>query len=280
MRFAPWMLCSGLALVWVTTAFSCKTPNEGNELTVTYAAESTVVETVAESGSGGMSATTGTGGMGGAGGMSATTSSSGPASTAMSSTMSSSSTGGFAEQAINGCCSGNNPNCIDLDPNAPGKPVATPKDLTDTGKYGQIITINYVGLGGKDGTSTITGVNELLTYPICLKVKASQTIKFTSSGAKGSALMISGAYDIEGDTYAYDKNGVVQPNCYNGNFDPNNVPGCWNGGQWPCGRSGAGLSPNATCAGQAAQQNWQPGANPFYNIANSAKQHGTVYIVP
>src|SRR5437773_558131 len=129
MRFAPWMLASGLAVIGVCSAFSCKTPNEGTQLTVTYAAQATVVSSTSAGGTGGTPAV-GSGGAGGAGGSTGMTST--VASSSMSSSaMSSSSTGMFAEMPINDCCSGNNPNC-------PGSTKAT--DISDVTKFTNTIT--------------------------------------------------------------------------------------------------------------------------------------------
>ncbi len=266
------MMVSGLALVWAGASFSCKVANEGSELTVTYSAATTVVSSTSAGGMGGTPATSGMGGMGGAG--TVVQSSSVVGSTAMSSSaMSSSSTGMFAEMPVNDCCSGKNPNC-------PGGTKAM--DLTDTAKYGTTITIVHSG-SAKSGAAGYSNPNFTVTFPLCMKIKVSQTIVLQTDTTKGGAMIEGGQFDNDLQSYAYDTASPIQPRCYNGPNDfaslsPSANPVCWNTTNWPCGRAPASIG-----ACQNANQNtWNAGSlgYGFFNIADPTGQHGAVYIVP
>ena len=255
MRMAPWLLSSGVASMWALSAFSCNKPlREGTNLTVTFSAITAVtvgtggtdVTTSDVGGMGGM----GTGGTGGMGGMG---------------------TGGMGTSVTSGAGG--------ADP----VPVETPvhgcffKDAYDLTGGGLTVNLAF-SAGTKKFTATVGGNGVELPYPMCVKIKYNQKLVLGGSGVKGDPLMVSGLIDGDG-VATYDKKGPMQPTCFSAatSFDPNNVPGCYQGGTWPCGAVGA---PTAGQCTLDTQKSFALKAYPFYDNSQKEIRRGALYIIP
>ena len=272
MRIAYWLLASGLASVSLASGFSCSsTPNTGDELTVTFTAQSAV--TVGTGGMGGTpdvassSAGTGTGGMGGAGGAGGM----GPASSSsMASSSSATTTGGGGEGG------------------AEPVPVETPvhdcliKDAYDLTGGGPAVSLSLSAVT-KRYSATVNGNSIEMPWPLCIKIKFNQRLVVGGPGVKSDGngtnpLLVGGSIDKDGIS-TYDKKSPVQPSCYSSgvnSFDPN-ATNCYSGGTWPCGH------PNASTVGQCtldSQKAFVVKAYPFYDNGLKDARKGALYIVP
>lgn len=271
---SSWLFASGLSAVAAASAFSCtQTPNTGDELTVTFSAQSAVTvgvggaggtaDEAATTGEGGMSvSSSGAGGTMGMGGMGQTSTG------AMSSTEASTGIGGFGgmeptpvETPVHGCLF---ENAYDL---TGGGPAVSLSLNTATKLY----------------SATVNGATIEIPYPMCIKIKFNQRIALGGPGVKSDGngtnpLMLGGTVDQDGIA-KYDKQSPIQPSCYSGgsnSFDPNST-GCYSGGTWPCGH------PNASTAAQCSlesQKAFVVKAYPFYDNGLKDTRKGALYIVP
>ena len=272
MRMAPWLLSSGVASMWALSAFSCNKPlREGTNLTVTFSAITAVTV-----GTGGTDVTTSdVGGMGGIGGAGIGGAGIGGAGIGGAGTggmgTGGMGTGGMGTSVTSGAGG--------ADP----VPVETPvhgcffKDAYDLTGGGLTVNLAF-SAGTKKFTATVGGNGVELPYPMCVKIKYNQKLVLGGSGVKGDPLMVSGLIDGDG-VATYDKKGPMQPTCFSAatSFDPNNVPGCYQGGTWPCGGVGA---PTAGQCTLDAQKSFALKAYPFYDNSQKEIRRGALYIIP
>ena len=274
MRIAPWLLGSGFVSIWALTAFSCNTVEYGgSNLTVTFTAVTTSTGggeggastdgTGGTGGSGGSGGSGGMGGMVGSGGMSAV-GTGGAGGMAASSSSSSSGAGGAGgsepgpvEKPLHGCLS------------------AAAVDLTGAGPA---VSLAF-SAASKRYTATVNGQAIELAYPMCIRLKATQRLLLGGSGVKGDPLMVGGVVDGDG-VGNYMKLSPLQPSCFSAStgFNANNVPGCYNGGVWPCGASGASSAAQCSVDGQKAFSAMT--TYPFFDNSQKQTRLGALYIVP
>ena len=134
--------------------------------------------------------------------------------------------------------------------------------------------------------ATIKGMATQLSFPICLKIKATQQVNFcvnpptcSMAAPQGGPLMAGGVVDMDG-VAAYDKLSPIQPLCFSGTYDPNNGA-CYTGGKWACGGAGVPSCNNASQnAFSAAKMLSFPYSYPFFNNSNKTTQTGALYVVP
>jgi len=260
--------------MWALSAFSCNKPlREGTNLTVTFSAITAVTV-----GTGGTAVTTSdVGGMGGIGGAGIGGAGIGGMGTGGAGT------GGMGTGGMGTGGMGTGSSATSGAGGADPVPVETPvhgcffKDAYDLTGGGLTVNLAF-SAGTKKFTATVGGNGVELPYPMCVKIKYNQRLVLAGSGVKGDPLMVSGLVDSDG-VATYDKKGPMQPTCFSAanSFDPNNVPGCYTGGTWPCGAVGAATAGQCTLD---TQKSFALKAYPFYDNSQKEVRRGALYVIP